>query len=96
MDAETLEALTGVVAVVLGCMIVLIPIAGITARFALKPVMEAFARYRDMQGEGQKISLLERRLALVEEQQHSQERLLARLSEDADFRRQLEAPGGER
>ena len=30
-------ALTGLAAVVLGCLTVLIPIAGLTARFALKP-----------------------------------------------------------
>ncbi len=86
-----LEMLIPLVAVVLGCLIILIPVAGLTARFALKPIMEAFANYRSTQGDSQRVALLERRLALIEEQTHSQERTLGRLTEDAEFRRQLEA-----
>lgn len=92
MDANILEMLIPLVAVVLGCLIILIPVAGLTARFALKPMMEALAHYRSTQGEGQRTELLERRLALLEEQMHSQERTLGRLAEDAEFHRQLEAP----
>ena len=36
--------LTAIVAIVMGMLTVLIPIAGLTARFALKPVVESLAR----------------------------------------------------
>lgn len=93
MDVEALELLIPITAIVLGSLTVLIPIAGLTARFALKPVLEALARYREMQGGEQRVALLEQRLALLEEQQHSHERHLNQLLEDADFRRQLGTPG---
>ena len=79
-------------AVVFGGLTVLIPIAGLTARFALKPVIEAIATFRSGQMGDQRVAYLEQRLALVEEQLHSMERDHARLLEEAEFRRQLEAP----
>lgn len=92
MDEGLLALLIPILAIVLGSLVVLIPIAGLTARFALKPMLDALARYREMQGEGQRVAMLEQRLALIEEQQHGQERALARLTEEAEFRRQLDAP----
>jgi hypothetical protein len=79
-------------AVVFGGLTVLIPIAGLTARFALKPVIEAITTVRNGQLGDQRVAFLEQRLALVEEQLHSMERDHARLVEEADFRRQLESP----
>jgi monomeric isocitrate dehydrogenase len=84
-------ALTGLVAVTLGIMIVLVPVLGVTARFALKPIVEAFARMKEIQGEEQKVALMEQRLALLEEHLHSVDRNVAALQEDADFRRQLDS-----
>ncbi len=83
--------LTGLVAVTLGIMVVLVPIVGVTARFALKPIVEAFARMKEIQGEEQKVALMEQRLALLEEHLHSVDRNVAALQEDADFRRQLDS-----
>ena len=85
------ENLIALVAVVLGSLTVLIPIAGITARIALKPMVEAMARYREMKGEDAAVGLLERRMSLLEEQLHGMDRSLRILVEDADFRRRLEA-----
>jgi monomeric isocitrate dehydrogenase len=84
-------ALTGLVAVTLGILVVLIPIAGLTARFALKPIVEAFARVKEINGEEQKVALMEQRIALLEEHLHMVDRNMATLQEDADFRRQLES-----
>ncbi|MDQ3556721.1 MAG: hypothetical protein M3409_08075 [Gemmatimonadota bacterium] len=95
MTEDVLVMLVPIIAIVLGSLVVLIPVAGLTARFALKPVLEALARYRELQGEGQKVHLLEQRLALLEEQMHSHDRSLSRVLEDADFRRKLEAPPGQ-
>lgn len=88
--------LIGLTAVVLGSLTVLIPIAGITARIALKPIVEAMARYREIKGSDDAVTMLERRMSLMEEQLHGMDRSLRLLVEDADFRRRLEmsAPVG--
>jgi hypothetical protein len=83
--------LIGLTAVVLGGLSILIPIAGITARIALKPIVEALAQYRESKGGGEATQLLERRMALMEQQLDGIDRSLRLLVEDADFRRGLEA-----
>ena len=83
-------ALTGLVAVTLGTLIVLVPVVGITARFALKPMVDAFARVKELKGEEQKVALMEQRITLLEEHLHSIDRSVGALQEDASFRRQLE------
>lgn len=86
----TNEAIIAGLAIFLGLMVVLIPITGLTARFALKPVMEALGKYRESQGDRQMQQLLERRVALMEEQLHSMDRSLRELAEESEFRRELE------
>jgi len=85
------EEMIGLTAVIMGSLTVLIPIAGITARIALKPIVEAMARYREMRGSDDAVAMLERRMTLMEEQLHGMDRSLRLLVEDADFRRRLEA-----
>jgi Zn-dependent protease with chaperone function len=82
--------LIGLSAVVMGGLAILIPVAGITARIALKPIVEAMARYREMKGDDMAVNLLEQRMRLMEEQLHGMDRSLRLLVEDADFRRRLE------
>ena len=84
------ENMIGLTAVIMGSLTVLIPIAGITARIALKPVVEAMARYREMKGSDDAVVMLERRMSLMEEQLHGMDRSLRLLVEDSDFRRRLE------
>lgn len=88
---NTNEAIISGLAIFLGLMVVLIPITGLTLRFALKPVMEALGRYREGQGDRQMQQLLERRVALMEEQLHSMDRSLRELAEESEFRRELES-----
>jgi hypothetical protein len=88
------EILVPLVAIVMGSLMFLIPIAGITARFALKPVIESLAKYRESQGDRDALVLMERRMALLEEQFNGMDRSLRELVEEAEFRRQLE--GGAR
>jgi len=83
--------LIGLTAVIFTGLAVLIPVAGITARIALKPVVEAMARYRELKGAEDSVTMLERRMTLMEEQLHGMDRSLRLLVEDADFRRRLEA-----
>jgi hypothetical protein len=78
-------------AIVLSGLAILIPVAGITARIALKPIVEAMARYREMRGMDDNVNLLERRIGLIEQQLDGMDRSLRVLVEDADFRRRLEA-----
>jgi hypothetical protein len=82
--------LLGLTAIIFGGLAVLVPIAGITARVALKPIVEAMARYREMKGSDDAVTMLERRMSLMEEQLHGMDRSLRLLVEDADFRRRLE------
>jgi hypothetical protein len=88
--------LLGLTAIIFGGLAVLVPIAGITARVALKPIVEAMARYRELKGSDDAVTMLERRMSLMEEQLHGMDRSLRLLVEDADFRRRLEmsAPTG--
>ncbi|MEJ2339373.1 MAG: hypothetical protein P8Y15_10805 [Gemmatimonadales bacterium] len=80
---------TGVIAVVMGMMVVLIPIAGLTARFALKPIAEAVARMRDGQGSDRQLGLIEQRLSLLEQQLTGVELDVRRLEEYSAFDREL-------
>lgn len=82
---------TGVVAVVMGLMVVLIPVAGVTARFALKPIAEAVARMREGQGAARELQLIEQRLALMEQQLSGLETDVRKIEEKVDFDRRLSA-----
>ena len=84
-------ALTGLVAVTLGCLIVLVPIAGLTARFALKPIVESMAKVRELQGgtAGRELNVLEQRVALLEQQYQNLEGSVHRIGELKEFDRQL-------
>jgi hypothetical protein len=79
-------------AVVMGCLIVLIPIAGFTARVAIKPITEALARNREGGTDRETIRLLERRMALIEQEVHGITEMradLTRVIEELDFQKQL-------
>jgi hypothetical protein len=81
-------------AVVLGCLTVLIPIAGLTLRFAIKPVTEAMAAARSSGSEKESVQVLERRLALLEQEVHSIAELrgdVARLIDEVEFQKQLKS-----
>jgi uncharacterized membrane protein YagU involved in acid resistance len=81
--------LTGLVATILGISIVLIPVIGLTARFALKPTVEALSRLFDHKGLDETVQILERRIALQEHQIDNLEATVRRLDEVADFNRAL-------
>lgn len=83
------EILVPIIAILVGGTAIILPIAGITARFALKPVVEAWARLKSSPDAEQRLHLLERRMALMEEQINVLERDNQRLLEDADFRGKL-------
>ena len=81
--------ITALLAVFMGISIVLIPVIGITARFALKPTVEALARLFEHKGLEDTVAIMDRRMALLEAQIESLEGSVKQLSEVADFHRQL-------
>ena len=94
--------LTAIIAIVMGMLTVLIPIAGLTARFALKPVVESMARLFDSRTVEDTVEITERRVALLEQQIESLEGVINRLQQERDFDRELaggraqaELPAGE-
>jgi hypothetical protein len=84
--------LTSVVAVVMGMLIILVPVAGLTLRFALKPIAEAMARIKEAQGAGREVAVMQQRIDLLERQLSGVESEMARLREIQEFHSQLEAP----
>jgi hypothetical protein len=87
--------LVALAAVVLGCMTVLIPIAGLTARFAIKPITEALSRARSAGTERETVLMLERRVALLEQELHGVTEMradMARMLEELEFQKQLARP----
>jgi sensor histidine kinase YesM len=85
------EILIPLVLGTLGILTVLIPIAGLTARFALKPIVEAIARMREVQAgaTGRELNLLEQRVSLLEQQYQTLDHSVERIAEIKDFDRQL-------
>ncbi len=82
---------TSLVAVILGISIVLVPVIGLTARFALKPVVDAFGRFIAGKGTEESVAIVERRLALLEQQLDSLQGSVNRLLEVAEFDHELRA-----
>lgn len=75
MDIQPVD-LTALIATILGISTVLIPIAGFTLRFALKPFVEAIAISRRNKNSEAELSLLEQRIALLERQMEASRSLL--------------------
>lgn len=84
--------LTAVVAVFMGTLIVLIPVAGVTVRFAIKPITEAMARMKESQGTAQQMALMQQRMELMEHQLGAMESEMYRIKEVAEFTAQLKSP----
>src|SRR5688572_33398181 len=93
MDAQMFELLIPLTAIVLGSLMFLSPVAGLTARFAIKPNMEALGRAREGAGSNaRELSVLEQRVALLEQHYHNLEGSVERLQDVKDFERRLTGP----
>ena len=80
--------LTGLVAVFMGTSMLLIPIAGLTLRFAIKPAVQQIAR-AIAEIRGGRDDVTERRLLAMEEDLRDLRKKLARIHEEDEFRRRL-------
>jgi hypothetical protein len=87
--------LTSVIAVIMGISIVLIPVIGLTARFALKPTVEALSRIFEGRARDETVQILERRVSLLEQQVEVLGGSMGRLEETARFDAQLRGGGEE-
>ena len=86
--------LTGLVAVILGISIVLIPVAGVTARFVLKPVVDALGRFQAGRSSEESMQLMERRMSLLEAQLEGLQHSVDRLVEVSEFNAELRSSRG--
>lgn len=87
--------LVALVASFMGILVVLIPVAGLTARFAIKPIAESLAKARASSTDSETITLLERRISLLESEVHGLGGMredVSRMLEEIEFQRQLQAP----
>jgi hypothetical protein len=85
----------GLVAICFGGLAILVPIVGLTARFALRPIVEAIARMKESQSGGEALHMVERRMDLLEQEVQSIAALrdeVARLAEAQEFQLRLSAP----
>lgn len=88
-------SLTAVIAVIMGISVVLVPVIGLTARFALKPVVEALSKVFESRGTAESLQIMERRIALLEAQVEGMEHSVSRLDEASRFDAQLKAGPGD-
>lgn len=77
--------ITSVIAVIMGISVVLVPVIGLTARFALKPTVEALSRIFEGRARDEAVQILERRVALLEQQVEAMEGSVGRLEEVTRF-----------
>jgi hypothetical protein len=87
-----LPALLGIF---MGSLMVLIPVAGFTARFAMKPIVDSIARLRESGTKNDAVAMLERRMALLEQEVQNLSGIredVGRLVEELEFQRKLGVP----
>lgn len=84
--------LTSLVAVILGISVVLVPVIGLTARYALSPAVQALAKAFETKGMEEAVRILERRMELQEQEIALLTQSLHALTEARDFDRKLAAP----
>lgn len=85
------QNVVGLVAVIMVFSVVLVPIIGLTARFALKPTIEALSQFFEQKGLEETVRILERRVGLLEQQVQYMEDGMERIEEVRKFDRQLES-----
>jgi hypothetical protein len=83
------ETLVSMTAIMLGSMVVLLPIAALTIRYAIRPMLESWAIAREAPLPGERIQLMERRIELLEKQVEIIERDNLRLLESSEFEARL-------
>lgn len=87
------DLLTTAMAFVLAALILGVPALALSLRFALKPLVEAWARLKEAQhADPQELALFRREMELLDQRLESVESQLVRIGDAAEFHRQLEGP----
>lgn len=81
-----------IIAILMIGLIVFVPVAGVTMRLALKPLIDSVIRVAEMRRSTQEVALLEKRLALVEQELASVRGEVREVSAQAEFYRRLADP----
>ena len=72
-------------------LVVFVPVVGITARIALKPLIEAFAKNIQARQSSEALQLIERRMALLEQEMQAVRGEVHQIGDERDFYRRLSA-----
>lgn len=81
-----------IVAILMFGLVGLIPVAGLTMRFALKPLIDSLIRIVEVRRSTQEVQLLERRIALLEKELGSLRGEVGELGAQKEFYRRLVEP----
>ncbi len=92
---STLELLIPILGILVGGAVVLTPILALSARYALKPALEAFAHYKETQAGNGGAILQDRRIELLEAELQALQSTVQRIAEADDFQRRLNGTAGE-
>ncbi len=87
MDEDILILLIGGTAI-------LLPLFGLTVRFALKPIVDSVIKIMEARRTNAEMELLERRVTLLEQELNGTQHDLQRLIEKDEFDRRLAKPPG--
>lgn len=90
MNQEIIFAMTGVLAVLLAGLVVLIPVLGLTIRFALRPLVDAWVQLRKDGAIETETDLLRRQVHLLETELQQMQHSVQSLTEAQEFQRRLE------
>lgn len=89
MDNETL-------AILMSGLVVLIPVAGLTLRFALKPMVDSIARLLEVRNGAASgaasVELVDKRVQLLEQELHAVRAEMQSLTDRTDFYERLASP----
>jgi hypothetical protein len=74
-----------ILAMLLTALVLFVPVAGLTLRFALKPMVDSIARLMEARVRGAGAEVLEKRIALLEHELLSVRGELSRMAERSEF-----------
>jgi hypothetical protein len=81
-----------ILGMLLATLVVLVPLAGITMRFALKPLIDSLIRIAEVRRSTQEVQILERRVALLEQELGSVRSEMKEIASQNEFYRKLSEP----
>ncbi len=89
------ETIPLILTIILTGMIIGVPVLAFSLRFALKPLVEAYTRLKEVQqgsGEPRELPVVVQQLSRLEQRLSAIEEHMDRLDEVAEFHRELEKP----